>query len=117
MADTVEVEAGPAVTLDCTVLKGVRLTPNWRQEVSVKHSIKADVLQSGYMPSAGSKAVMHPKSEYLRGLGVDPVFFDPQCVGKQMFWQNGESGIANAAYKIAYNWSKASGVQRLIDSL
>ena len=58
MADTIEGDAGPAVTLDCAVLKGVRLTPNWRREVSVKHSIKAEVLQSGYTPSAGSKAVM-----------------------------------------------------------
>ena len=44
MADTVDVEAGPAVTLDRTVLKGVRLTPHWRQEVSVNCNVKADVL-------------------------------------------------------------------------
>ena len=111
MADTVGEEAGPAVTLDSTVFKGVRLTPGWRKEVSEKRSVKAEVLQSGYTPSAGSKAVMHPKSVYPRGLGFEPVFFDPHCVGKPMFWQNGESGTANAAYKIAYNWSKASGVQ------
>ena len=100
MTDTIEGDAGPAVTLDSAVLKGVRLTPNWRQEVSSKRNIRVDVLQSGYTPSAGSQARLRPKTECQKRLGVEPVFFDPQCVGKPMFWQNGETGKANAAYKI-----------------
>ena len=114
MASTVEGELSPAVTLDYTVLKGVRLTPNWREDVSTKRSMKLDVLQSGYTPSAGSRARLHPKTEHQKRLGIDPVFFDPQCIGKPMFWANGESGKANAAYRIAYNWSNKSGVKKWI---
>ena len=79
MADTIEGDAGPAVTLDSTILKGVRLTPNWKQEVSEKHDIRVEALQSGYTPSAGSSARLRRKTECQKRLEVDPVFFDPQC--------------------------------------
>ena len=106
MADITEGAFGPPVTLDSAVLKGVELTPGWRERVSEKHNIKVEVLQSGYTPSAGSRAVLHPKTEYQKDLGVNPAFFDPQCVGKPMFWCNGEAGKPNAGYRIAYRWSK-----------
>jgi len=65
MADT-EGAFGPPVTLDSTVLKGVELLPGWSESASEKHNIRVEVLQSGYTPSAGSRAVLHPKTDLIR---------------------------------------------------